>query len=282
MHKDTEEKVIGACLSVFFGILLGIPILFVLLFLSVFFISESPLFFFLFFFPFICLCIYLFFKRSAAIKEAERKKAIPDIDAAQMGLIAVIMNADSRNPRSELAEVKSFLLENFREKKAKKMLLLLKHLLEKRITNFRPHCLRLNRSFSYSQKLDFLTVLFRIADADGEICENEAKILSRIARHITISTSDFTKLTLQFPSFYSYQQKRQLRLYVSPDDVEKACETLSVNKDASAEEIKKAYRKLAMQYHPDKSDSNDVAVQAQAAEKFRTIHEAYKCLRRNV
>ena len=49
-------------------------------------------------------------------------------------------------------------------------------------------------------------------------------------------------------------------------------ETLGVRKDASADEIKKAYRKLAMQYHPDVSDAAD------AADKFKQIQEAYEVL----
>ena len=49
-------------------------------------------------------------------------------------------------------------------------------------------------------------------------------------------------------------------------------EVLGVSKDASAEEIKKAYRKLAKQYHP------DVSKDPNATEKFAEIQGAYDCL----
>lgn len=49
-------------------------------------------------------------------------------------------------------------------------------------------------------------------------------------------------------------------------------DTLGVGKDASPEEIKSAYRKLAKKYHPDISKEPD------AAEKFKEINEAYECL----
>lgn len=49
-------------------------------------------------------------------------------------------------------------------------------------------------------------------------------------------------------------------------------ETLGVARDASADDIKRAYRKLAMKYHPDVSDAPD------AAEKFKAISEAYEVL----
>lgn len=49
-------------------------------------------------------------------------------------------------------------------------------------------------------------------------------------------------------------------------------EILGVSKDADAKEIKKAYRQLAMKYHPDKNSSAD------AEEKFKQINEANECL----
>lgn len=49
-------------------------------------------------------------------------------------------------------------------------------------------------------------------------------------------------------------------------------EVLGVARSASAEEIKKAYRKLAMQYHPDRNHENG------AAERFKEVKEAYECL----
>lgn len=51
-------------------------------------------------------------------------------------------------------------------------------------------------------------------------------------------------------------------------------ETLGVNKGASADEIKKSFRKLAMQYHPDRNPNNK-----EAEAKFKEINEAYEVLK---
>ena len=50
-------------------------------------------------------------------------------------------------------------------------------------------------------------------------------------------------------------------------------EVLGVSRDASDEEIKKAYRRLAMKYHPDRNNGDKAA-----EEKFKAVGEAYQVL----
>jgi len=53
-------------------------------------------------------------------------------------------------------------------------------------------------------------------------------------------------------------------------------ETLSVERDSGADEIKKAYRKLAMKYHPDRNPGDK-----KAEKNFKDVNEAYEVLKDN-
>lgn len=54
---------------------------------------------------------------------------------------------------------------------------------------------------------------------------------------------------------------------------------LGVNKDASPEEIKKAYRGMARKYHPDKANNLDESMRNKYEAKFKQINEAYENLK---
>ena len=53
-------------------------------------------------------------------------------------------------------------------------------------------------------------------------------------------------------------------------------EVLGVDKNASPDEIKKAYRRMAMKYHPDKVNNLGEDMKKSATEKFRSINAAYE------
>ena len=57
-------------------------------------------------------------------------------------------------------------------------------------------------------------------------------------------------------------------------------EVLGVSKNATADELKKAYRKAAIKYHPDKVATLGEDVQKAAEEKFKAVNQAYEAIRK--
>ena len=59
-----------------------------------------------------------------------------------------------------------------------------------------------------------------------------------------------------------------------------AYKILGISKDASDEEVKKAYRRMAMKYHPDKVSYLGEDFQKTAKDKFQKVGEAYELIKK--
>ena len=72
------------------------------------------------------------------------------------------------------------------------------------------------------------------------------------------------------------QEAESILAMFGGQDVNSAYKVLEIDPSASDDEVKKAYRRMAMKYHPDKVANAGEAVRQQATEKFRAINEAYE------
>ena len=64
-------------------------------------------------------------------------------------------------------------------------------------------------------------------------------------------------------------------------DEEAIFRVLEILPDASNDEIKKAYRKMANKYHPDKVSHLGKEMQKMAEEKFKAVNDAYQRLKKD-
>lgn len=178
-------------------------------------------------------------------------------------LLAAVMKADNRLLKSELNYIKSFLVKQYGQDKTEQLLPVLKDLLSRDIA-LQPICNQIRLNMTHAQRLELVHLIIGLAMADGEFHEGERRVISYIAHHLNISSKDMDSLI----AMYEINNDRYYRI-------------LEIEKGASQEEIKSAYRKMAKKYHPDKLGDVGEDVKKAAIEKFRLVQEAYDVLNKN-
>lgn len=193
-------------------------------------------------------------------REKRRQATQGDVGVSIIVLLACVIKADGRVLKSEIAFVKPFLVRTFGEQGAHNALQLLKQLLQQDIDPVAVSQ-QIGQNLNYSVRLELLHLLLGVANADGELAQSELQVIQTIATHMGISDAD-------------YQSLRSI--YCKQSDTNWAYTALEIAPTATDEEVKKAYRRMAMKYHPDKVANAGESIRQQANDKFRSINEAYE------
>lgn len=128
----------------------------------------------------------------------------------------------------------------------------------------------------YEKRLKVMEYLLNLAFIDNDFSKAEFMITEDIANALGIKREDFEQLISSFEHFYaSKQNNKELSL-------QKACEVLGVNIDDDFSTIKKAYRKLVKENHPDivAGSGASQSIIDQATAKLQEINEAYEFLKK--
>ncbi|MCD6578115.1 DnaJ domain-containing protein [bacterium] len=140
------------------------------------------------------------------------------------------------------------------------------------IPNIFTTCNEINKFLNYTEKLYFLDILFKIALSDGFISNDEVKKIRQIAHLLNIKSNDF--FSIQNP-YIQENQKTDKGYRSGAFDPYKV---LGVSQDATSDEIKRAFRKLAKKFHPDKLVNAGEDFKKMAEEKMKDINRAYSLL----
>ena len=185
-----------------------------------------------------------------------------DFGVSLLVLIAAVMKADGKVVKSELDYVKQFFLRQFGRESAAEASIMLRDLLKKDIP-IRDVCQQIGRNMDYSSRLQLLHLLFNISIADGVVQPSEQDIIEKISGYLLISSTDFISIKNMFVP-----------------ETDSAFKILEIERSASDEDIKKAYRKMAMKYHPDKVSQLGEDYRKSAEERFRKVNEAYEKIKK--
>jgi len=184
-----------------------------------------------------------------------------DFVVSLLVLAAAVMKADGRVLKSELEYVRTFLSRQFGEKIASQNILMLREVLKKDY-DLREVSEQIGRFMDYASKLELLHFLFGVSLSDGRIQAKEIELIDRISSYMSVSHADFKSVKAMFikDNFHNFQ-------------------ILGITPDASDEEVKKAYRKMAVKYHPDKVSHLGLDIQKSAKEKFQELNAAYNAIK---
>lgn len=180
-------------------------------------------------------------------------------------MAAYIIKADGRVMHSEMELVRNFLRQNFGAEAAQQGNDIMLKLFEEekrqgRIAfrrTIRQSCQEAARYMDYSGRLQLLNFLVMIAQADGVVDDAELTALKELALWMQMQESEVDSM-----------------LHMKGDSLDDAYRVLGVSPQATDEELKRAYRRLALEHHPDRVAKLGDDVRRAAEKKFQEINAA--------
>ena len=124
-------------------------------------------------------------------------------------------------------------------------------------------------TFAYEPRLILLELVYQILYTKTVVSEQELEFARYIATYLDISQYDQRTVEAK------YRYRQQYGEGVRPDTAARHYATLGLENGADQDAIKKAYRKLSMQYHPDKVRHLGDEFRKIAEEKMKEINAAY-------
>lgn len=154
------------------------------------------------------------------------------------------------------------MVQNFGTASAQEAVKLLRDILKQTIP-VNEVCRQIQMNMNYSARLQLLHFLFGVALADGHVDEAERKVIERISSEMGIGNSDFESIQAMFVR-----------------NIDADYKILEIEPNASNDELKKAYRRMAMKYHPDKVSHLGNDFQKAAKDKFQKVSQAYENIKK--
>ena len=177
-------------------------------------------------------------------------------------LSSAVIKADGRTHPAELRTVREFIRTNFGEQAAAQAEQILQRL-DREQVNIYSVGSQIAANMNYSQRLQLFQYLVSIATSDGDFSASEKSVLEAVASAIRLTSTDAASIIAMY--------------YKEADS---AYTVLEISPSATDDEVRSAYRRMAMKYHPDRVATLGPEVQKAAEEKFKKIQEAYAAIKK--
>ncbi len=186
-----------------------------------------------------------------------------DFEVSLLILASIVIKADGKQDQRELDFVRQQFVSMYGKERANKAFRLFKGINKQENISTRQVCLQIRQMMDHPSRLQLMHFLFGIAKADDMVTDDEIRQIFTIAGYLGISSRDFESIKAMF--------------YNSSEN---AYKILEISENATVDEIKTAYRKMAKKYHPDRVLHLGKEHQKGAEEKFRQVQESYERLQK--
>ena len=185
-----------------------------------------------------------------------------DFIVSLLVLFGAVMKADKQMLKSELDYVKKFLSKQFSREQVRNFMILFKDI-TKQDYPLQDVCRQITRSMDHPSRLELIHILFELSQADGKIHPEEIRVIKTICRYLNVNINDFNSIQAMFVR-----------------DTLSDYKILGINKTATDNDIKKAFRAMAIKYHPDKVGHLGDELRVLAEEKFKAVNDAYQNIKK--
>ncbi|NKI31029.1 TerB family tellurite resistance protein [Croceivirga thetidis] len=197
-------------------------------------------------------------------QDLTRQQVTPaDFELNLLSLCSIVIKADGQVSQRELDYVRQYFVATYGKERANSIFRTFNEVIKKREISAQRICQYLNQRTRYEVRLQLLHFLFGIAQADGQVSQAEINKLNELAGFFRIGSRDFSSIKAMFFK-----------------DADQAYKILEIQKSASNDEVKKAYRQMAKKYHPDRVVTENEAIKKGAEEKFKEVQKAYETIQK--
>ncbi|WP_222982897.1 TerB family tellurite resistance protein [Flagellimonas meishanensis] len=201
---------------------------------------------------------------STLFEDFTRQTVSPaDFELNLLSLCSIVIKADGTVSQRELDYVRQYFISTYGKEKANAIFRTFNEVIKKREVSAQRICAYLVQRTRYEVRLQLLHFLFGIAQADGQASKAEVDKLKELAGYLRIGQYDFESIMAMFIK-----------------SADNAYKILEIEKTATDEEVKKAYRHMAKKYHPDRVVTENEAIKKGAEEKFKEVQKAYDTIQR--
>ncbi|MBD0850456.1 TerB family tellurite resistance protein [Maribacter arenosus] len=199
-------------------------------------------------------------RSSTVFRDMTRSQVSPaDFELNLLSLCSIVIKSDGSVSQRELDYVRQYFVATYGKEKANAIFRTFNEINKKHEISAERICTYLNQRTRYEVRLQLLHFLFGIAQADGAIRPPEINKIREIARYLRVALRDFESI---------------MAMFIKSGD--NAYKILEIDKTATEDEIKKAYRTMAKKYHPDRVNTENEAIKKGAEEKFKEVQKAYE------